>query len=94
MRTTGSFWTASLIWPRRSSQSDGLLPPVPTWWRTRSAARSTTLCVDWRHLHELLSAARDVYSELKNLCVWNTSNAGMGSLYRSKHELVVDNPQS
>src|SRR6185437_9452499 len=31
---------------------------------------------------------KDVYSELKNLCVWNKTNGGMGSLYRSKHELV------
>ena len=44
--------------------------------------------MDWRHLFELLSAARGVYSELKNLCVWNKTNGGMGSLYRSKHELV------
>ena len=47
------------------------------------------VCMDWRHLHELLSAARGVYSETKNLCVWNKTNAGMGSLYRSKHELVL-----
>ena len=44
--------------------------------------------IDWRHLFELLSAARGVYSEFKNLCVWNKTNGGMGSLYRSKHELV------
>ncbi len=46
-------------------------------------------CIDWRHLYELLAAGRAVYSELKNLCVWNKSNAGMGSFYRSKHELVA-----
>ena len=46
------------------------------------------LCMDWRHAYELLDAARSVYSELKNLCVWNKTNGGMGSLYRSKHELV------
>ena len=46
------------------------------------------LCMDWRHAYELLDAARSVYSELKNLCVWNKDNGGMGSLYRSKHELV------
>lgn len=46
------------------------------------------LCMDWRHAYELLNAGRDVYSELKNLCVWNKTNGGMGSLYRSKHELV------
>jgi DNA modification methylase len=47
------------------------------------------ICMDWRHLPELQAAGREVYSELKNLCVWNKSNAGMGSLYRSKHELVL-----
>jgi DNA modification methylase len=46
------------------------------------------LCMDWRHMPEMLAAGRKIYSELKNLCVWNKSNAGMGSFYRSKHELV------
>lgn len=46
------------------------------------------VCMDWRHLHEIVSAGRAVYSDLKNLCVWNKDNGGMGSLYRSKHELV------
>ena len=44
--------------------------------------------MDWRHMGQVLDAARGVYSEFKNLCVWNKSNGGMGSLYRSKHELV------
>ena len=46
------------------------------------------VCMDWRHQREILAAGDEVYSELKNLCVWNKSNAGMGSLYRSKHELI------
>ncbi|HZH47683.1 MAG TPA: site-specific DNA-methyltransferase, partial [Roseococcus sp.] len=46
------------------------------------------VCMDWRHLGELLAAGRAVYSELKNLIVWNKTNAGMGTFYRSKHELV------
>lgn len=46
------------------------------------------VCMDWRHTGELLAAGRAVYSELKNLIVWNKSNAGMGSFYRSKYELV------
>ena len=46
------------------------------------------VCMDWRHIWEMLEAGRTVYSELKNLCVWNKTNAGMGSFYRSKHELV------
>jgi DNA modification methylase len=46
------------------------------------------ICIDWRHTGELLSAARDVYTELKNICVWVKHNAGMGSLFRSQHEFV------
>jgi DNA modification methylase len=45
--------------------------------------------MDWRHLFELLSAGRELYSGLLNLCVWNKDNGGLGSLYRSKHELVA-----
>src|ERR1700716_120984 len=45
-------------------------------------------CMDWRHAGELLAAGRTVYSEHKNTCVWVKSNAGMGSLYRSQHEIV------
>jgi DNA modification methylase len=47
------------------------------------------VCMDWRHLPELLAAGRAAYAELKNLCVWAKNNAGMGSLYRSQHELVL-----
>jgi DNA modification methylase len=47
------------------------------------------VCIDWRHVRELLASAMEVYSELKNICVWNKSNGGMGSLYRSKHELIM-----
>jgi len=46
------------------------------------------VCIDWRHIAELITAARGVYTEVKNLCVWNKDNGGMGALYRSKHELV------
>jgi DNA modification methylase len=46
------------------------------------------ICMDWRHMSEMLSAGRKVYSELKNLCIWNKNNGGMGSFYRSKHELI------
>lgn len=47
------------------------------------------LCMDWRHLPELLSATEANDLALLNLCVWNKNNGGMGSLYRSKHELVL-----
>ncbi|MFD3264584.1 site-specific DNA-methyltransferase [Phenylobacterium ferrooxidans] len=46
------------------------------------------VCMDWRHMGELLAAGERVFSELKNLCVWNKTNGGMGTFYRSKHELV------
>jgi DNA modification methylase len=46
------------------------------------------ICMDWRHIPELLAAGRHPYGELKNLCVWVKDNAGMGSFYRSQHELV------
>ncbi|MEP1230772.1 MAG: DNA methyltransferase [Litorimonas sp.] len=46
------------------------------------------VCMDWRHMQELLQAGTAAYTELKNLCVWVKSNGGMGSQYRSRHELV------
>src|SRR6516225_5786995 len=46
------------------------------------------ICSDWRHLDEMLEAGRRTYRELKNLVIWNKTNAGMGSFYRSQHELI------
>lgn len=46
------------------------------------------VCMDWRHMGELLEAGEAAFSELKNVCIWNKTNGGMGSFYRSKHELV------
>jgi DNA modification methylase len=46
-------------------------------------------CMDWRHLSEILAAGQSAQLELKNLCVWVKDNGGMGSLYRSRHELVL-----
>jgi DNA modification methylase len=46
------------------------------------------ICMDWRHMAELLAAGREADAELENLCIWVKDNAGMGSLYRSQHELV------
>lgn len=46
------------------------------------------ICMDWRHIGEVLAAARPIYGDYKNLCVWNKSNGGMGTFYRSKYELV------
>lgn len=46
------------------------------------------ICMDWRHMDDVSAAAAPLYGERLNLCIWNKSNAGMGSLYRSQHELV------
>ena len=46
------------------------------------------ICMDWRHMREVLDAAGKTYTELKNLCIWTKSKAGRGSFYRSQHELV------
>lgn len=46
------------------------------------------VCMDWRHVDDVSAVGRGIYGDLLNLCVWNKSNAGMGSLYRSKHELI------
>ena len=46
------------------------------------------VCMDWRHMGELLEAGEARFSELKNLVVWNKTNGGMGAFYRSKHELI------
>ena len=46
------------------------------------------LCMDWRHMGELLAASKPVYDSLLNLCVWVKNSGGMGSFYRSQHELV------
>ena len=47
------------------------------------------ICMDWRHLDELLAAGGEAYDELKNCCVWVKDNPGMGSFYRSQHELIL-----
>jgi DNA modification methylase len=46
------------------------------------------VCMDWRHMAELQRAGLVVFDELKNVCIWNKRNAGMGSFYRSKYEMV------
>jgi hypothetical protein len=44
--------------------------------------------MDWRHIADLIRAALQSYDEFANLCVWVKDNGGMGSFYRSQHELV------
>lgn len=46
------------------------------------------VCMDWRHLSELVAAGEICGLALKNVCVWNKTNGGMGAFYRSKHELI------
>jgi DNA modification methylase len=46
------------------------------------------VCMDWRHIGEVLVASQQTYTEFKNLCVWVKDSGGLGSLYRSQHELV------
>lgn len=46
------------------------------------------VCLDWRHIYELLSAVRDIYPKILNMVVWCKKNGGMGSFYRSQHELI------
>ncbi len=46
------------------------------------------VCIDWRHMREILAAGDQVYDELLNVVVWAKTNSGQGSFYRSQHELV------
>ena len=46
------------------------------------------ICMDWRHMPEMLAAGEGVYAEFKNLIVWVKDNGGMGTFYRSRHELI------
>ena len=50
------------------------------------------VCMDCRHIYELLSAARDIYPKMLNMAVWYKKNGGMGSFYRSQHELIFAYP--
>jgi DNA modification methylase len=65
-----------------------------TDWMTLAARYSddgsiSFVCMDWRHLAEILAAGCEAYSELKQLVVWAKTNAGQGSYYRSQHELIL-----
>ena len=46
------------------------------------------ICMDWRHVSEIMTAGMTIYDELKNLIVWAKDNGGMGTFYRSRHELI------
>jgi DNA modification methylase len=46
------------------------------------------ICMDWRHIEDLIAVSRKLYGAMLNLVVWNKTNAGQGSFYRSQHELI------
>ncbi|MEO7862006.1 MAG: DNA methyltransferase [Nitrospirales bacterium] len=56
--------------------------------RSMSQGALAFVCMDWRHMGELLVAGQTAFIELKNVCVWDKGTGGMGSLYRSQHELI------
>ena len=47
------------------------------------------VCIDWRHLVDASAACADAFESQLNLCTWIKTNAGMGSFYRSQHELIL-----
>lgn len=54
-----------------------------------STAGSITFgCMDWRHSKNIIDASSGLYSELKNICIWDKGTGSMGSLYRSQHEFI------
>ncbi len=46
------------------------------------------LCMDWRHMDQMMAAGQETYDQFKNLIVWVKDNGGMGTFYRSRHELI------
>ena len=46
------------------------------------------VCIDWKHVRDLVEAAENAYAAYLNLVVWNKTNAGQGGLYRNQHELI------
>jgi DNA modification methylase len=56
--------------------------------RTSIAGAVHYVCIDWRHICELVTASREVYGGMLNLITWVKTNAGQGSFYRSQHELI------
>lgn len=83
--------------PEFAEASGELSPAAYTGWLKTSLGACAGVCrngavhfvcMDHRHIEELTAAGADVYGERLNVCVWRKSNAGLGSLYRSQHELV------
>lgn len=73
-----------------AGQFAGFLRTALHWLARHSMPGSIHyVCMDWRHLPEILSAGREVYTQVLNVCVWVKDIPGMGSLYRSQHELIL-----
>jgi DNA modification methylase len=71
-----------------ASIADVIAPPADRPVTKMRDGSIAFVCMDWRHMGELLTAGEAVFTELKNLVVWNKTNGGMGAFYRSKHELI------
>jgi hypothetical protein len=56
--------------------------------RVSSAGAVHFVCMDWRHVADLIEVGEKLYDAMLNLVVWTKSNAGQGSFYRSQHELI------
>ena len=56
--------------------------------RVSSGGAVHFVCMDWRHIKDLIDVGGKLYGAMLNLVVWNKSNAGQGSFYRSQHELI------
>lgn len=56
--------------------------------RHSSSGSVAFVCIDWRHMGELLGAGKQAYQSLLNVCVWAKDNGGLGSFYRSRHEMI------
>jgi hypothetical protein len=99
VRISGHAISRSKVRHRESAMGSGEMPPaafIGFLYQFISCAISCScdgaihyIFIDWRHFHELLGTALPLYSEWKDLLVWNKSNAGQGSFYRSKHELIA-----
>ena len=57
--------------------------------RTLASGATAFVFMDWRHIGELIKAAKSVGLTVLNLCVWVKTNPGMGNFYRSAHELCL-----
>ncbi|MBP6110957.1 MAG: ParB N-terminal domain-containing protein [Sphingobium sp.] len=44
--------------------------------------------IDWRSVAMMITVGETIFDRLMNICVWVKPSGGMGSLWRSRHELV------